>query len=164
MKRKKTKTRERFDPSESGSAWEWPIPLALFLVGLTILVVGASLVEGSRPAATLLGIALILVVYVPLTIAAMYLTASLLGMAFGFLNTAILKLAAISVFTLSLNQVGDWLGHPAVGWLVAILVSFYLFSNFFDLDFQETVLAVVVISVIRFCLGIGFFLLVGDLL
>jgi hypothetical protein len=121
-----------------------------------VLVTGAFLAEEpTGPAGTWPGLALVLAVYVPLTVAAMYPTAALLGMSFGFLKTAILKLAAITVFTLSLNQVADWWGYPVVGWIVAVAVSLYLFSYAFDLDFVETLLAAAAISIIRFALGMG---------
>jgi hypothetical protein len=154
----------RRDPPLPASVWEWKVPLALLLVGLTVLALGTTTAEASSGlAATLLGMAMILVLHVALTIGAMYLTARLLGVSFGLLKTAVLKLAAITVFTLSLNQVGDWLGQPLLGWLVAVAVSLYLFSYCFDLDFLETLLAVVVITVIRFALGIGMVMLL-DLL
>jgi hypothetical protein len=102
-----------------------------------------------------------LLIYVPLTVAAMYLAASLLGVSYGILKTAMLKLAAIALFTGSLHLVGDWLGYPISSWLVAALVSLYLFSNCFDLDIRETVLSVIAISVIRFVLLLGIAVLVG---
>jgi len=156
---------DRFEPAWSVTAWEWQIPLALLVVGLIALLIGASLVGGPRgTAGALLDIVVYLVIYVPLTIAAMYLTAYIFGLAFGFLKTAVIKLAAISVFTEAVDKLGDWLGHPFVGWIAAVLVTYYLFSYCFDLDFRETVLAVIVISIIRFCLGIGIFLLLANLI
>jgi hypothetical protein len=151
-RRRKRARKHRAEPSYPASPWEWKIPLALFVIGVIVLVAGAALLDSASPSATVLGIALLLVVNVPLTIAAMYLAANWLGLAFGYLHTAILKLAAISVFTTSLDQLGSWLGQPLLGWLAAIAISFYLFSYFFDLDFNETLLAVVAITAIQWVL------------
>jgi hypothetical protein len=138
------------------------VPLALLLVGLAVLVVGAFFAKDTHgPAATLLGIALTLIVYIPLTVGAMYLTASLPGVSFGILKTAVLNLAAITVFAHAPNQVADWLRHPLLGWLAAVAASLFLFSYCFDLDIRETVLSSVAILVIRFVLGMGVALLLG---
>jgi len=79
----------------------------------------------------------------------MYFVASFLGISFGFLNTALLKLAGITLFTLSLNMMGDWVGFPILGWLLAVIATYYLFSYCFYLEAMETIKAVVLISVVR---------------
>ena len=139
---------------KSEPVWETKAPLALFGIGLLILLIAAFALEGpTGTAGALIGLTIILAIYLPLTVAAMYIVAGIIGVSFGILKTAILKLAAITLFTAAINQIGDWLGFPISAWFVAVGVSFFLFSNFFDLDARDTVYSVILISVIRFCLG-----------
>jgi hypothetical protein len=148
-------------PSASASAsaasrWEWKVPLAVFLVGLSALVAAAFTIGGFTDAArATVYLALVLLISVPLTIAAMYIVAGLLGVSFGLLKTAVLKLAAIAVFSTAVNVLANGAGHPLLGWLGSVAVTFYLFSQFFDLDLLETFLSVVLISVLRFVLALG---------
>ena len=61
---------------ETASAWEWKAPLGLLIFGLAILVIHGLATEGARGGATMmLGIALVLLIYLPITIAAMFIAA-----------------------------------------------------------------------------------------
>lgn len=140
---------------KSEPIWEKKAPLILFGIGLLILLIAAFAVGGPRgTAGALIALAIILALYLPLTVAAMYIVAGILGVSFGILKTAILKLAAITLFTAAIDQVGAWVGLPVTGFLVAVAASFFLFSYFFDLDARDTILSVILISVLRWCLGL----------
>jgi hypothetical protein len=142
--------------------WEWKAPLVLLGIGLVGSLIVLFVKDGLLVA--LVGVVLHVVLSVPLTIGAMYLVARLIGVSFGFLNTAVLKLAAISLFSLALNLLFDWMGVWYVGWIVAGIASLFLFSKFFELDARETVLSVVLILVIRFVLGMFIGLIIGGLM
>ena len=140
---------------KSEPVWEKKAPLILFSIGLLILLIAAFAVGGPLgTAGALIALAFILALYLPLTVAAMYIVAGILGVSFGILKTAILKLAAITLFTAAIDQVGAWIGFPVTGLLASVIVSFFLFSNFFDLDARDTILSVILISIIRYCLSL----------
>jgi hypothetical protein len=148
-KKRRKKIRREEESSDSGALWEWQIPLALLIVGFVTVAVGAFSADGpGGTAGAMVGVVLYLVLDVPLTIAAMYVVASFLGISFGFLNTAILKLAGITLFTLGLNVIGDAVGFPILGGLLAVIATYFLFSYCFYLEVMETILAVVSISVV----------------
>lgn len=145
----------RQDKQNPESAWEVKIPLLLLIIGMVILIAGSFLfTDLVETLYVLASIALILLLYVPLTIAAMYIVAVLLDISYGFLKTALLKLASITIFSVSLNHLGEWFGVWILGWLFALAATYYLFSSFFDLDIHDTVYSVIGISVIRFFLGL----------
>jgi hypothetical protein len=118
---------------------EYKIPIILLVIGLICLFVSAFVLEGAAEAVgSVLGAFIILLVQIPLTILAMYILASLLGISYGNLFTAILKLAAISIFVEGLAFAGTLLGFPIMSRLILIMVMWALFSWLFDLDFWET--------------------------
>ncbi len=93
---------------ETASAWEWKIPLGLMIFGLPILVIHGLAIEGARGGATvLLGIGVLLLVYLPITIAAMFIAAPLVDLTFGEFGPAIAKIAGIYVFTPAIHPVID---------------------------------------------------------
>jgi hypothetical protein len=64
---------------ESTSAWELKVPLGLLIFGLAILAIQGLATEGTRGGASmLLGIGLLLLNYLPITIAAMFIAAPLM--------------------------------------------------------------------------------------
>ncbi len=127
---------------------EFKVPLVLLVIGLIALFVSAFVMDGAAEAfGSILGAFLILVVQIPLTILAMYILAALLGIAYGDLWSAILKMAAITIFAEGLAFAGTLLGFPLMSRLVLILVTWSLFSWLFALDFWETFYSI---------LGLGF--------
>jgi hypothetical protein len=139
---------------EKTSPWEWKIPLGLLIFGLLILVIHGFATAGAKGGGgVLLGIGIQLVVYLPLTIVAMFLAAALLEINFGELVPAILKIAGIYVFTAGLLDVGSTLGHPILGGLLGVGASLFLYSKAFDLTAMETITAVLVVGLVRGLLG-----------
>jgi hypothetical protein len=149
-------------PTEPGpTRLEWKAPLALFLLGLAVILGAAFLLSGPREVAVVLGeIAIRIGVSLPVTVAALFLVAALAGITFGVLTSAIVKLASIDVFFYALFLVGILLGHPLAGLLVATVLCWYLFSLFFDLDLWETVVSIVLLALIQY----GLYLLLAVLL
>jgi hypothetical protein len=144
----------RDERPEDVSPWEWKVPLGLLVVGLlTLLIHGlaGSGAEGGK--GVLIGVGVLLVVYLPLTIAAMFIAAPLLDISFGELGPAVLKIAGLYVFTAALADVVGTVAHPVAGVLLALVVSLVLYSKAFGLTAVETVKAVFVVAVVRGLLG-----------
>ena len=141
---------------ETISVWEWKVPLGLLIFGLAILVIHGLATEGARGGATmLLGIGLLLLIYLPITIAAMFIAAPLVDVTFGEFGPAVVKIAGICVFTFAIQDVAAAMAHPALGWIVALGVSLALFSKAFELTFGEAAKAVFVIGVVRGLLALA---------
>ena len=118
---------------------EFTIPIILLVIGLICLFVSALVLEGPAEAVgSVVGAFIILLVQIPLTILAMYILASVLGISYGDLFSAVLKLAAISIFVEGLAFAGALLGFPILSRVILILVMWFLFSWLFGLDFWET--------------------------
>jgi hypothetical protein len=155
--RRRAKRGEVRDEPEAGVAEptpEWVEPAVLLGIGL-LLAVGGVFVAGGA-AALLLSVVLRLAITVPISVVGMFVAAKMLGISFGTLGLAILKLAAISVFTLGIVATGDMTGWPVAGILIAIPVGWLLFSRLFDLDFLETLWSLVIIGVIQWLAGLLF--------
>ena len=141
---------------ETKSVWEWKVPLGLLICGLAILVIHGLATEGARGGATmLLGIALVLLIYLPITIAAMFIAAPLVDVTLGEFGPAIVKIAGIYVFTFAIQDVVATMVHPALGWIVGLGASLALFSKAFKLTLGEAVKAVFVIGVVRGLLALA---------
>ena len=128
-----------------GAAKESRVPLALLLVGLVIYAAAAVLsFRSSGPAPVLLFFGLNVIAGVGLTLLAMYAVAAAADISFGELRTAMLKLAAIYVFSTSLGQLLPWWAGALVAWAVA----FSLFIWFFELEIAYIFALDVVMSLI----------------
>jgi hypothetical protein len=103
----------------------------------------------------LVNTALLLTVYLPLTVAAMFLTASLLEISFGEFGPAVLKIAGIYVFVSALHDVGATVGHPLLGWVVGLGALLILYGKAFNLTATELVGVVLVIAVVRTLLSLA---------
>jgi hypothetical protein len=140
------------------SAWEFRIPVILLAVGsvallgsaiasvaggLSALKVQSDWVMTTYLAATMVfGFVLLVLVEVAVTIAMMYVLAAVLGISYGLLGSAVLKLAAINVFLPALWLMGTYAGHPILTSFALVPLSWYLFSSLFDLDYWETLVSV----------------------
>src|SRR5271156_1946874 len=94
------------DTIETTSVWEVKAPLGLLIFGLSMLVIHGLATGGARGgAAMLLGIGVLRLVYLPMTVATMFIAAPLLGVTFGELGPAIVKIAGIYVFSFAVQDV-----------------------------------------------------------
>ena len=141
---------------ESTSPWEFKIPLGLLLFGIALMAMHGFATSGAEGGGSvLLGIAIALLIYLPITIVAMFIAASILDITFGEIRPAILKIAGIFVFTAALQDVGSTFGHPILGWAVGLGASLVLYSKAFGLSAMEGISAVFVLGIVRFLLGLA---------
>jgi hypothetical protein len=143
-------------PTESPR--EFLTPLVLLVIGLIALLGSALAIHGGAGVlAAWVLFALVCLVQVPITIAGMYLLTAVLGISYGLLRSALLKLAAITTFVLGFTLLGDAFGYPILTQFLLLPVSWYLFGALFDLDVWETVVSLLGF----FLMGITFFELIG---
>jgi hypothetical protein len=141
---------------ETTSVWEWKVPLGLLIFGLAILVIHGLATMGAKgSAATLLGLGLLLLIYLPITIAAMFIASPLVDVTFGEFGPAVLKIAGIYVFSSAIQDVAATTVHPAFGWVLGLAASLALFRKAFELEMGEAVKSVFVIWVVRGLLALA---------
>jgi hypothetical protein len=139
---------DRQDQDGRESLLEFRVPAILFAVGFVAFLASAFALSGGAGALKFgVSLGLVLLVQIPVTIAGMYLLAVVLGISYGLLSSAILKLAAIAMCVAGLSMAGDALGHPILGRLALVPIFWYMFSLLFDLDAWETLM-----SLMGFCL------------
>jgi len=130
---------------------EWVVPTVLLGVGLLLAMSGIFLHEGAAAVTRfVIVIGINLVLTVPITIAAMYVAAAVLGTSFGTLGMAILKLTAINVMFLGILLTAAFAGAPVIGLAVAVVVGWVLFSFLFKLAWYETLISLLIIGLIHF--------------
>jgi hypothetical protein len=121
----------------------------LVLLGGSLLVFAALSFAGSgaEGAGALLGaVALSLVIDVVLGIIGLYLAAAVLGIDFGNLGTAVLKLAAILCAPIA---VATLIPVPLVALISAIVLYWWLLSWLFELSGRDLVISVVILFLVR---------------
>jgi hypothetical protein len=88
----------------------------------------------------------LLLIMIPLGIVACFITAKLMGISFGELRSACVKLAAIFTFP---GAVALIIPVTPLAWLVSIILYFGLLIWFFELEGWEPVVCAVVIWLVR---------------
>jgi hypothetical protein len=151
-RRKKRRRPVPDETPEPGATPEWIAPAIILGLGLTLSVGSLAVAKGHEGAAAGLKlVGLRLFVAVPLSIAGMFILAPLLGITFGSIGLAILKLAAINVATLSIVLNTTFAGGPEfLGYGLAAPIAWLLFQWLFALDFNETMISITVIDLIQF--------------
>jgi hypothetical protein len=140
-------------------AKEVKIPLALIVVGLAIFVVFGFHVGGAAGVAAALAVmAVRVVIGVTLGVIACFITARIMDASFGYLNTAILKLAAIFIVTGAVSAI-----IPLAGWLVGLVLYYGLLTWFFDLEILEVIVLSVVLGAAQIVAGVFAIGLIGAL-
>lgn len=126
-------------------AKEVTIPAVLLGIALAVFVGYGFYAAGAAGAGVvLMAVGVQLVIGVLLAIIACFITAKVMGISFGPLGSASLKLAAIFTFPAAVS-----LFIPVVGWLAALILYFALLAWLFDLEAFEAVVCAVVIWVVR---------------
>jgi hypothetical protein len=124
-------------------------PAILLAIGLLLLAASTAVAAGpGGSVAALLLVTLKVVLTIPVTIGAMYVAAWILGISFGTVGTAVLKMVAIDVFVLGAAPFILTAGGLLLG-LLGILVSALsipllaigLCMWLFELDFWEAFFA-----------------------
>ncbi|HEX4590471.1 MAG TPA: hypothetical protein VH120_11110 [Gemmataceae bacterium] len=151
-RRRKKRRQDDEETTEPSPTPEWAAPSVLLALGL-ILSIGSLAVAGGKQGAAF-GAAIVglrLLTAVPLSVAGLFIVAPLLGITFGTIGMAILKLAAINVVAVSILLNVEFAGEPGfVGYALAAPIMWMMFKWLFELDFSETMIVVTVIDLIQF--------------
>ena len=127
-KRRRPAPEDSTEPSETP---EWVAPAIILGLGL-VLSVGSTAVargaEGAAAEAVLVGLRLLAAV--PLSIAGLFIVAAVLGISFGTIGLAILKLAAINVLNVSIVLLAEASGAALLGFVITTPVTFCFSSGF----------------------------------
>jgi hypothetical protein len=164
-KRRKVKKRRRTDGSFEMPEWVIPLGLLAFAV---ITNASIALRNGGEAGKALLAFSLIdLAVTVPVTIGGMFVAAAALGVNFGGVFTAIIKVAAIAavvqcIYTVGMSGGGD--GSSALVLLLAAPVYWGLFAWLFGLTFVEALQATFFIGLIQKVVNVVVMLLAAGIL
>jgi hypothetical protein len=127
---------------------DFQIPIVLILVGFLIWAfVGYRMMGTAGPAIVLAVIGVGAVIGTAIMIAAAFLTAKLLGMSFGELGPAILKLAAIYLFPAAVGSLFPF------GVLLALVLWFALLLWMFEIEVFQAIVFVIVLFVVRLAVG-----------
>ncbi len=128
---------------------QWIAPGVMLVVGVVVSLWLAAMWGGAASMAVRMiadGVGMFL--GVGLSLAALFITAGLLGVSFGRLETAILKLAAIYIFPGAMGDAANLVLSP-IGIIVSVGLYFWMLSWLFDLDFMETFICAVVIFAVK---------------
>ena len=119
-------------------AKESAVPFALLGAGAALLFLASIRFGGwANFGSILVGISIDTAIRVFLLVIVAFVTAKLIGAGFGNLNSAILKFAAIVVFTSGLSLI---INVTYVGWAIAAICWFCLLIYLFDLDGKEALI------------------------
>lgn len=174
-KKKKSKFRKRTTAADTEEddhdralrEYEWIVPGVLLGLGVIMCFVGAFGAAGKAAAFHTIGVMVIgLIITVPITIGALMIVGMLVGIEYGRLGPAILKIAAITFVVNGIYFIGDWLKLPGfVVFPLGCFISFGLFMSQFELDVWETNASVGAINVLTFIANvvmIGFLIVAED--
>jgi hypothetical protein len=132
------------------AATEKQIPLALIFIGAGLWALAGFMGHGVHGATNTLGVvSIIATVDLIVMVAGAFLTALVMKISFGDLQSAILKLSAIALFP---GAVGYLI--PTVGGLVSLALYFSLLIWLFELELYQAVIFTIVLFVLR--IGIAF--------
>jgi hypothetical protein len=138
------------------------LPAALLLVGAGIEFTRALLMAraGTNTLAyASIYVGLSLAINTTVMLIGVLIAAKSLGISFGPIGTAILKLCAISIAPAALSSLLTLLfpGFSAalIGWALSLALYFALISYLFELDGQETWYCVLIIGLTRFILSLA---------
>lgn len=139
------------------------LPIGLILLGVAVAV-AKQLYWTDNASASLVGALLVvgvtLAVSIPITLLGVMIAAPVLGISFGYLGHALLKLAAIIVGPSAIGEIAKFLlGGGVFGGVVGLFVTlgFYwgLMQALFDLDSVDAIKCIIIIAVVRIGIGIA---------
>lgn len=133
------------------------LPLALIAIGVVVWVGQALFAPADAQRSALAAVVLVVVsmaVNVMLMLAGAFLAAQLLGVTFGPVGAALLKMAGTVIFAGAVGAVVWALGqHQVVGmviaWHAVVIIYWLLFWLFFGLDPQEALLSVALAALLQ---------------
>ncbi len=126
-------------------AKEYKIPAGMLVVGLGLLLLRAGLGAGEDPFwAEALYILLGLAVSVAIAVPVCFLAASLLGVSFGLLSSAVLKLAGIFAVTSAIRAF-----VPFFGGIISLAVYLSLLVLLFELEWFEALVYAILLWLVN---------------
>jgi len=143
----KRKSHKQEGDQPASSPLELKVPIVFFVAGFLLFTSTALLTKGFAFAFAASVIAFILLlVQIPITIGMLYLIAGVLGISYGSLFTAVMKLAGLTMLLEGVTFACGLLGIPQL--LMRFLlapVSWFLFSLFFHLEIWETIWSILLL-------------------
>ena len=132
--------------------YEWYWPAAILAVGLVVCFVGGIGAGGAVGLVQTVGILILgLAVSIPVAVAALMAVGMVIGINYGRLGPAVLKLAAIICVANGIMLLGAWRGLPFFVYCpVSCIITFGLFMTQFELDHWEANLSVGAINLLSF--------------
>jgi hypothetical protein len=129
--------------------FEYTLPFILLALGVLLSVVGAfGAAKGVSGIFTLGVLTLFVALYVPLAIGALMVIGTVVGINYGRLWPAILKMAAITFIVNGIWLLGEWMRLPIfLIFPISCIISFGLFMSQFDLDMKEANVSVGALNV-----------------
>ena len=151
------------DPEAANPLLHTYLPYALLVIGIGgRLGETAHATEGTSMTLAFVRVIIELHVGAAVMLGGAYIAAAVMGVNFGSLSRASVKLAAISVFTSALASLAASIDKSpygirglVLGMHVALLLYFALFYAFFDLDLQESLTTVLIVWALQWILAIS---------
>jgi hypothetical protein len=133
------------------------IPLALVVIGAALTVLLGTRHTASRDTTeNLVFLGIGTTIDLVLIMIGIFATAKMLGLSFGAIGPAILKICAVSLTPGAIAGLIIWVAPsngPVIAWAVSALLYCGLFMFLFDLDLGETLICIAIIWLIRNWLG-----------
>ena len=132
--------------------FEYTIPFVLLVIGVLLSVVGAmGAAKGVSGVFTIGVLTLFVALYVPLAIGALMVVGTVVGINYGRLWPAVLKMAAITFIVNGIWLLGEWAHVPKLLiFPISCFISFGLFMTQFDLDVKEANVSVGALNLMTF--------------
>lgn len=154
---------ENLDPEAANPLLHIYVPWALLVIGIGgWLGQTAHLAEGRSMTAALLRVIIEVHLHAGVMLGGAYIAAMVMGVNFGTLWRAAVKLAGIAVFSgaiaalaASLDKSPDGIRGMVLGMHAALLLYFALFYALFDLDLQESLTTVIIVWAMQWALAIA---------
>lgn len=144
---------------------EFQLPLIVAVISSILNLAVALMIAQSQFTLTVFLIlkAVILIFSFAATLAGLFVAAFLLGTQYGYLHTAILKIAAICLTQGWIVELHYLFPLPFFFFFISCFVTYLLFEAFFELDTMDAIYSVVVVCCTRFVIGVYLVLIVLQL-
>jgi hypothetical protein len=141
---------------------EWGVPISLAVIGLGLAVFGA--IKGLGAIGPFFAVMITVgtaVVLIPVTIAALMIIGSLVGIEYGTLGSAIRNLAAITMMVQGVLWLGMGLDLCMLTWLVTPVLTLAMFMSLFRLDMWEAWITVTLLDALQMGFSMLFFFVIA---
>jgi hypothetical protein len=141
---------------------EWGVPISLAVIGLGLAVFGA--IKGLGAVGPFVAVMITVgtaVVLIPVTIAALMVIGSLVGIEYGTLGSAIRNLAAITMMVQGVLWLGMGLDLCMITFLITPVLTLAMFMTLFRLDMWEAWITVTLLDALQMGFSMLFFMVVA---